>query len=82
MNFSDVESVAWFEVTETRESRKLIAALGLRTQAGVRRIGWCTLTTRVETWSYGDGLLQITGRSTTVLATPAAMGIAIRIAPH
>jgi hypothetical protein len=58
LNFSDVESVAWFEVTETRESRKLIAALGLRTQAGVRRIGWCTLATRVETWSYGDGLLQ------------------------
>jgi hypothetical protein len=27
-------------------------------QAGVRRIGWCTLASHVETWSYGDGLLQ------------------------
>lgn len=58
MNSNDVESVAWFEVTETRECRKLIAALGLQTRAGVRRIGWCTLAARVETWSYADGLLQ------------------------
>jgi hypothetical protein len=55
---SDAESVAWFEVTETHEPRSLIAALGLRTRAGARRIGWCTLTTRVDTWSYEDGLLQ------------------------
>jgi hypothetical protein len=58
LNSSDVESVAWFEVTETRERRKLTAALGLWTLAGVRRIGWCTLASRVEAWSYGDGLLQ------------------------
>ena len=58
LNASDVESVAWFEVTETRERLKLIAALGLRMQAGMRRIGWCTLASQVETWSYKDGLLQ------------------------
>jgi hypothetical protein len=58
MNSGGAESVAWFEVTETREHRKLIAALGLRTLAGERRVGWCTLATRVETWSYAGGLLQ------------------------
>jgi hypothetical protein len=57
-NGSDTESVAWFEVTETREQRQLIAALGLRTRAGERRVGWCTLASRVESWSYADGLLQ------------------------
>jgi hypothetical protein len=58
LNCSGIDSVAWFEVTETREHRSLIAALGLRMQAGVRRIGWCTLATRIETWPYAEGLLQ------------------------
>jgi hypothetical protein len=53
------ESVVWFEVTETREGRRLIAALGLRTTpANSHLIGWCTLAERVESWSYRDGLLQ------------------------
>ncbi|HWW78680.1 MAG TPA: hypothetical protein VNY82_03735 [Steroidobacteraceae bacterium] len=52
------ESVAWFEVREEREQRPLIAALGLRTETGVRRVGWCTLASRVESWSYRDGLLR------------------------
>jgi hypothetical protein len=52
------ESVAWFEVIETREERKLIAALGVRKIDGVPRIGWATLGTRIENWSYADGLLH------------------------
>jgi len=52
------ETVAWFELTEMREQRSLVAALGLRLQADRRRIGWCTLAARVESWSYRDGLLQ------------------------
>jgi hypothetical protein len=51
-------SVAWFELTELRDERRLIAALGLQWQAGMPRIGWCTLAARVEAWSYRDGLLQ------------------------
>ena len=52
------ESVAWFEVTEIREQRRLVAALGLRTVEGTQRIGWCTFAAGVERWSYRDGLLQ------------------------
>ena len=52
------ETVAWFELTEMREQRSLVAALGLRPRADIRRIGWCTLAARVESWSYRDGLLQ------------------------
>jgi hypothetical protein len=52
------EIVAWFEVREEREQRALIAALGLRSEAGVWRVGWCTLASRVESWSYRDGLLR------------------------
>jgi hypothetical protein len=52
------EIVAWFEVREEREQRPLIAALGLRTEAGTLRVGWCTLASRVESWSYRDGLLR------------------------
>jgi len=52
------ESVAWFEVTETREQRRLVAALGLRTVEGTLRIGWCTFAAGVEGWSYREGLLQ------------------------
>ncbi|MFI4869365.1 MAG: YkgJ family cysteine cluster protein [Steroidobacterales bacterium] len=51
-------SVAWFELTELRDERCLIAALGLQWHAGTPRIGWCTLAARVEDWSYRDGLLQ------------------------
>jgi Fe-S-cluster containining protein len=52
------ESVAWFEVTEMREQRRLVAALGLRTVEGTPRVGWCTFAAGVEQWSYRDGLLQ------------------------
>jgi len=52
------ESVSWFEVTEAREGRSLVAALGSRTVDGTHRVGWCTLATAVERWSYKDGLLQ------------------------
>jgi hypothetical protein len=37
------ETVAWFEVTEERERRKLVAALGVRIVDGLPRIGWATL---------------------------------------
>jgi hypothetical protein len=52
------EAVAWFEVTETREQRPLVAALGLQIHADVIRVGWCTLASRPENWSYRDGLLR------------------------
>ena len=54
----DEQIVAWFELTEVRYQRRLIAALGLQWQAQSPRIGWCTLAARVEDWSYRDGLLQ------------------------
>jgi hypothetical protein len=52
------ESVAWFELTETREQRPLIAAIGLQNSSDVTRVGWCTLAMRLESWSYRDGLLR------------------------
>ncbi len=52
------ESVWWFELIETREQRSLVAALGVRLLGQARRIGWCTLAARVESWSYGQGLLR------------------------
>jgi hypothetical protein len=48
------ESVLWFETTELREGRKLVAAMGVHG----RRVAWCTLAERVEAWSYADGLLH------------------------
>ncbi len=50
--------VGWFEVTETREQRSLVAAVGLIETNDLWQIGWCTLAPRVEPWSYRDGLLQ------------------------
>ncbi len=52
------EGVIWFELIDTRDQRPLIAALGLREQDGMPRIGWCTLAPRVQDWTYRDGLLQ------------------------
>jgi hypothetical protein len=53
------ETVAWFEVAETREPRSLTVAVGfLTTDSGQQQIGWCTLAAHVERWSYRDGLLQ------------------------
>lgn len=52
------ESVSWFEVGEIGAARRLVVALGARTTEGVARIVWCTLADRVESWSFGDGLLQ------------------------
>jgi hypothetical protein len=52
------QSIAWFEVRDTRESRQLVVALGARAQDGVSRIVWCTLADRVEDWSFGEGWAQ------------------------
>lgn len=52
------ESIAWFEVREASERRKLVIALGTRTTNGALQIVWCTLADRVEPWSFRDGLLQ------------------------
>jgi hypothetical protein len=51
-------TVAWFEITETRDRRKLVAALGIKTQDGLPRIGWATLASRLHNWSYAEGYLQ------------------------
>jgi hypothetical protein len=51
-------TIAWFELTETRSQQHLLAALGVHPHAGVQRIAWCTLAARIEGWKYHDGLLQ------------------------
>lgn len=51
-------TVAWFQVSEVRQRRRLSVALGARSVAGAPRIVWCTLTGRREQWSFRDGLLQ------------------------
>ncbi len=53
-----VESVAWFEARANGDALRLVIALGARTAAGSPRIVWCTVTDRVEPWSFRDGLLQ------------------------
>jgi hypothetical protein len=52
------ESVAWFEVHDAREARRLVVALGARTTKGATQIVWCTLAACVEPWSFREGLLQ------------------------
>jgi len=52
------ESVSWFEVCETVQTRRLLVALGTRMTQDGPRIVWCTLADQVESWSFGDGLLQ------------------------
>ena len=52
------EALAWFEVSETRERRPLVVALGVRTAADAQRIVWCTPAGRRECWSFRDGLLH------------------------
>lgn len=53
-----LESIGWFEVSQTGVARRHVVALGARTIGGVSRIVWCTLADRVEPWSFADGLLQ------------------------
>lgn len=52
------DAVGWFEITETREARSLIVGVGVKTITGMPRIGWCTLATSVQPWSYEEGLLH------------------------
>lgn len=52
------ESITWFELRESSQTRRLVAALGTRTVEGVSRIVWCTLADHVEPWSFEYGLLQ------------------------
>jgi Fe-S-cluster containining protein len=57
-NTDGTESVAWFQVAETRQQRPLVVGLGTKTTDGDTRLGWCTFASRVEDWSYRDGLLH------------------------
>ncbi len=50
--------VVWFELTEARGQQGLVAAVGLAALDGAPRIGWATLASQVEDWSYRDGLLR------------------------
>ncbi len=52
------ESIAWFEVLESRAGRRFFLALGVRTVQGEPRIVWCSPSERILTWSFRDGLLQ------------------------
>jgi hypothetical protein len=52
------ESVAWLEVREAGEARRLVVALGARTTNGASQIVWCMPGDRVQPWSFRDGLLQ------------------------
>ncbi len=51
-------SVAWFDVHEAGQARRIVAALGVRTVDGVPAIVWCTAAERVEPWSFGEGLAR------------------------
>ncbi|MHB8816792.1 MAG: hypothetical protein ACYDAE_26495 [Steroidobacteraceae bacterium] len=53
-----LDSIGWFEVSQTGAERRHVVALGARPIEGVSRIVWCTLADRVEPWSFADGLLQ------------------------
>ena len=52
------EALAWFEVREHRDQRRLFAALGVRATADGPRIVWCSPSERMAPWSFHDGLLQ------------------------
>lgn len=51
-------SVAWFETKEQRQQTPLITAVGVETAACGPRVGWCTLASRIEPWTYTQGLLH------------------------
>lgn len=53
-----MESIAWFDVTEVREQRHLVVALGVRRISDALRIVWCTVADSRVRWSFRDGLLQ------------------------
>ena len=52
------QTVSWFELTESRTQRIVIAALGIRVIDNAARIGWATLNESVRNWSYADGYLH------------------------
>jgi hypothetical protein len=52
------EVVAWFEVTEIRQQRRLPLAVGLRERLGEGCVGWCVVASGIEEWTYCHGLLQ------------------------
>lgn len=52
------EAVAWFEVLDMREQRALVVGVGLKLIGRTCRIGWCTLTAGIASWSYREGFLQ------------------------
>jgi len=49
-------AVCWFECVEAREQRALIVALGVQHSEAGLRVGWCTLASRIEPWSFQDGI--------------------------
>ena len=55
---SGAEALAWFELTETRGSHRLLAALGARRVGNEWRLVWCAPARTREQWSFQDGLLQ------------------------
>ncbi len=52
------DAVAWFEITEARESHRLFAALGVRCTEDGPRVVWCSAGESLLPWSFRDGLLQ------------------------
>ncbi len=50
--------VSWFEITEIREQRTHIAALGTQVHQGALRVGWATLSPGIQSWSYSHGYRQ------------------------
>jgi len=50
--------IVWCEVIERRTGRQHIVAFGLCKSQAALRVGWCTLASGVQSWSYRDGRLQ------------------------
>ena len=51
-------AVAWFRVRESRSSHGHFIALGLKGVDDCPKITWCTLSTRIQSWSFVQGLQQ------------------------
>lgn len=52
------EAIAWFEAQESRESRQIFVAFGVRTEDAGPRVVWSSPAEQMLPWSFREGLLQ------------------------
>ena len=50
--------VGWFRAIESGDGQSATVGLGIRRDGGQWRVGWCTVASDVQTWSYNQGLVQ------------------------